>query len=64
MKIKNFLSFTCAKQYFNECIREGHEPLMIEDHVEDNYRVIDRDMYNRLRYKLKVKMTLHYTTHW
>ena len=64
MKIKNFLSFTSAKQYFTQCIREGYKPLMIQDHTEDNYRVIDRDMYNHLRYKMKLNMTLQYTTEW
>ncbi len=64
MKIKNFYSFTCAKQYFNFLVLKGYEPLLIEDHETDTYGVIDEETYNHLQNEFNLHMTLHYATHW
>ena len=59
MKIKNFYSFTCAKQYFNKCSKD-YICFLIEDHETDTYGVIDEDHLYHLQYEFDLHMTILY----
>ena len=59
MKIKNFYSFTCAKQYFNECSR-SYVCYLIEDHETATYGVIDKEKLKYLQSVMNLHMSILY----
>jgi len=57
MKIKNFYSFTCAKQYFNE-VANDYICFLIENHENDTYSVIDEDRLYHLQHEFNLHMSI------
>jgi hypothetical protein len=57
MKIKNFYSFTCAKQYFNE-VANDYICFLIEDHETNTYGVIDEDTLYHLQHEFNLHMSI------
>ncbi len=61
---KNFYSFTCAKQYFNnQCeIDYPFVIYLIEDHEEDVYSVVSEGRLDHLQNEYYLHMTILYTS--
>jgi hypothetical protein len=59
MKIKNFYSYSSAKQYFNKCSR-SYVCYLIEDHETATYGVIDEAKLKYLQSVMNVHMSILY----
>jgi len=57
---KNFLSLTCAKQYFNNHCQVSYpfSIFLIEDHEDDVYSVVSERMLDHLQNEFYLDMTI------